>query len=212
MSSKKLLFCYHLPTRGRAGVKLGDAWYVSNVSIIFDAPCLFIHHLLCVLFTLHGIFMQFPELTFCSFCVSEKLQRKYSRNWMKQKLKSLITWHEDGVQRRAGDEPEADRTYWWRGPPLGRVTRGCDRLVHPLTSPFHLFNPLDGKTLGAQNLFQKTYYKPPPSSTRDREGPEALPGTLPERGITTGGLLHHHACLQSNVWVVYLRLRVHSSS
>ena len=29
-------FCfYHLPTRGRAGIKLGDAWYVSNVSIIF---------------------------------------------------------------------------------------------------------------------------------------------------------------------------------
>jgi hypothetical protein len=50
MSPQKLLFCYHLPTRGRARVKLGDAWYVSNVSIIFDAPCLFIHHLLCVLF------------------------------------------------------------------------------------------------------------------------------------------------------------------
>ena len=30
-------FCfYHLPTRGRAGIKLGDASYVSNVSIIFD--------------------------------------------------------------------------------------------------------------------------------------------------------------------------------
>ena len=29
-------FCfYHLPTRGRAWIKLGDAWYVSNVSIIF---------------------------------------------------------------------------------------------------------------------------------------------------------------------------------
>jgi hypothetical protein len=41
MSPQKLLFCYHLPTRGRAGVKLGDCWYVSNVSIIFDAPCLF---------------------------------------------------------------------------------------------------------------------------------------------------------------------------
>jgi hypothetical protein len=49
MSPKKLFFCYHLPTRGRAGVKLGDAWYVSNVPIIFDAPCLFIHHLLWVL-------------------------------------------------------------------------------------------------------------------------------------------------------------------
>jgi hypothetical protein len=49
MSPQKLLFCYHLPTRGRAGFKLGDAWYVSNVSIIFYAPCLSIHHLLCVL-------------------------------------------------------------------------------------------------------------------------------------------------------------------
>jgi hypothetical protein len=26
-----------------------EHWYVSNVSIIFDAPCLFMHHLLCVL-------------------------------------------------------------------------------------------------------------------------------------------------------------------
>jgi hypothetical protein len=42
---KNYFFRYHLPTRGRAGVKLGDAWYVSNVSIIFDAPCLFLHHL-----------------------------------------------------------------------------------------------------------------------------------------------------------------------
>jgi hypothetical protein len=49
MSPKKLFFCYHLPTWGRAGIKLGDAWYVSNVSIIFDDPCLFLHHLLCVL-------------------------------------------------------------------------------------------------------------------------------------------------------------------
>jgi hypothetical protein len=32
----------------------------------------------------------------------------------------------------------------------------------------------------------------------DREGPEALPSTLPERGITIGGLLHRHACLQSD--------------
>jgi hypothetical protein len=46
----------------------------------------------------------------------------------------------------------------------------------------------------------------------DREGPEALPGTLPERGMATGGLLHRHACLRSNEWVVYLGLWVHSSS
>ena len=33
-------FFYHLPTRGRAWIKLGDAWYVSNVSIIFDCSIL----------------------------------------------------------------------------------------------------------------------------------------------------------------------------
>jgi hypothetical protein len=44
--------------------------------------------------------------------------------------------------------------------------------------------------------FPETHRDPPPSSTRDREGLEALPGTLPERGITTGGLLHRHACLR----------------
>ena len=34
-------FCfYHLPTRGRAGIKLVDARYVSNVSIIFDCSML----------------------------------------------------------------------------------------------------------------------------------------------------------------------------
>jgi hypothetical protein len=46
----------------------------------------------------------------------------------------------------------------------------------------------------------------------DREGPEAHPGTLPERGIATRGLLHRHACLRSDEWVVYLGLRVHNSS
>jgi hypothetical protein len=44
--------------------------------------------------------------------------------------------------------------------------------------------------------FPETHRDPLPSSTRDREGPEALPGTLPERGIATGGLLHSHACLR----------------
>ena len=33
-------YFYHLPTRGRVGIKLGDAWYVSNVSIIFDCSML----------------------------------------------------------------------------------------------------------------------------------------------------------------------------
>jgi hypothetical protein len=39
--------------------------------------------------------------------------------------------------------------------------------------------------------FPETYREPPPSSTQDREGLEALPGTLPERAIATGGLMTH---------------------
>jgi hypothetical protein len=96
---------------------------------------------------------QFP--VFCCFCISENLHRKYSQNWTKQKLKSLITWHEDGVQRIAGDGPEASRTYWWCGPGAGHATRGCDCLVHPLTTPFRLYNPLDGKTLGPELFSRK---------------------------------------------------------
>jgi hypothetical protein len=35
--------------------------------------------------------------------------------------------------------------------------------------------------------FPETHRDPPPSSIRDRESPEALLGTLPERGLTTEG-------------------------
>ena len=48
-------FFYHLPTRGRAGIKLGDAWYVSNVSIIFD--CSMLYYLL--FWTLLGFIIHF---------------------------------------------------------------------------------------------------------------------------------------------------------
>jgi hypothetical protein len=132
---------------------------------------------------------QFP--IFCSFCVSEKLHRKYYQNWTKQKPKFLFFLTRD----RGG--PAGRRTIGWSGLPLARATRWCGRLAHLLMPPFRLYILLDKKTLRTQSIFQKTYCKPPPSSTRDREGPEALPGTLSERGITTGGLLHHHAYLRS---------------
>ena len=50
---KKFSF-YHLPTRGRARIKLGDAWYVSNVFIIFDCSMLLYYPLLMFMgFILH---------------------------------------------------------------------------------------------------------------------------------------------------------------
>jgi hypothetical protein len=141
---------------------------------------------------------QFPVL--CYFCVSEKLYRKYSQNWTKQKPKFLFfsTW--DGFQSRDGGGPGARHTIGWCGPAPRHATRWWGHLAHLLTLPFRLYILLGEENLNPQSIFHETYCKPPPSSTRDREGPEALPGTLPERGITTGGLLHHHACLRE--WCV----------
>ena len=48
-------YFYHLSTRGRAGIKLGDAWYVSNVSIIFDCSMLLYY----LFWMLMGLFLHF---------------------------------------------------------------------------------------------------------------------------------------------------------
>jgi hypothetical protein len=65
----------------------------------------------------------------------------------------------------------------------------------PDASPSPIKTPRREKPKDPIN-FPGTHHDPPPSSTQDREGPDALPGTLPERGIATRGLLHRHACLQ----------------
>jgi hypothetical protein len=153
---------------------------------------------------------QFP--IFCYFCVSEKLHRKYSRNWTKQK---------PNVQKftKASREPER-RQRGATGCPHHRVAQHapgpCPLVVRPPwpisgTAPSPIKTPRREKPK-YPITFPETHRDPPPSSTRDREGPEALPSTLPERGIATGGLLHRHACLWRDEWVVYLGLWVHSSS
>jgi hypothetical protein len=151
-------------------------------------------------------------LVFCSFCVSEKLHMKYSQNWMKQKLNLLIFTEasRSSKRRRRG-------ATGWPHHRAVRLAPGPRPLwVRPPwptsdAAPSPIKTPRWEKPKYPIN-FLETYRAPPPSSTWDREGPEALPGTLPERGITTGGLLRHHACLRHDEWVVYLGLWVHSSS
>jgi hypothetical protein len=136
---------------------------------------------------------------FLLFCVSKKLHRKYSRNWTKQKPNLLFFQNtsQSPKQRQRGartwPQPRAARAKPWPR------HQGVSPLVHFLTPPFRLYIPLDGKNLNTRSIFHETYYKSPSSSMRDREGPEALPGTLLERGISTGGLLHHHGRLRSDV-------------
>jgi hypothetical protein len=137
---------------------------------------------------------QFP--VFCCFCVSEKLRRKYSWNWTKQKPNIQIfnkaSRRPKRRQRGSTSRPHnrAARPRPWPRPLCVRPPRSTsDAAPSPIKTP-RREKPKDPIN------FQETHRDPPPSSTRDREGPEALPGTLLERGIATGGLLHRHACLR----------------
>jgi hypothetical protein len=130
-------------------------------------------------------------------------QKSYTRNILGiGRNKSRTSYFSQSVAKSKDETeggPEASQTLGWRGPSPGRTTRVSGHLVHLLTPPFRLYIPLDGKNLNTQSIFLETYCKPPPSSTRDWEDPEDLPGTLPERGIPARGLLHHHGRLRSDV-------------
>jgi hypothetical protein len=137
-----------------------------------------------------------PIPIFCCFCVSEKLHRKYSRNWTKQKPDiQIFTEASREMKRRqkgATGRPHHQGAQPTPGP--------CRPVVWALWStsdaaPSPIRTPRREKPKHPIT-FPETYRDLPPSWTRDREGPEALPGTLPERGIATGGLLHRHACLR----------------
>jgi hypothetical protein len=153
---------------------------------------------------------QFP--VFCYLCVLEKLHRKYSQNWMKQKL-NLLLFNEASRrpkrrQRGATGWPH-NRAVWsslWLCPLCVRPPWSTsDATPSPIKTPRR-------ETPKYPINFLETHRDPPLWSTRDQEGPEALSSTLPEGGITTRGLLHCHACLRRDEWVVYLGLWVHSSS
>jgi hypothetical protein len=135
-------------------------------------------------------------LVFCYFCVSEKLHRKYSRNWTKQK--SNIQILNEASRRPKRRRSRARGCPHHQGgvaqalamPPYGETPPGP-----LLTLPFAYNDPRWEKPKHPIN-FLETHRDPPPSSTQDRERPEALLGPLSERGIATGGLLHRHACLR----------------
>jgi hypothetical protein len=122
----------------------------------------------------------------------------FSRSVMESKAET------EGSQEAATPPHGAGHPQTTPGPGVGPWSTSWRR-------PSAYIFPLMGKPK-TRSIFLETYCKPPLSSMWYREGPEALPGTLPERGITAGGIVHHHVCLRSDVWVVYLGLRVHSSN
>jgi hypothetical protein len=137
---------------------------------------------------------QFP--VFCYFCVSENLHSKYSQNWTKQKPEVQIFTGASRTSKRrrsrargwphhqgARPSPGPHRPMVWApwstsdAAPSPIKTPRWEKPKHPITFP--------------EYIAIRRRHRP-----EDWEGPEALPGTLSERGIATGGLLHRHACLR----------------
>jgi hypothetical protein len=137
---------------------------------------------------------QFP--VFFYFCVSEKLHRKYSQNWTKPKPVVQIFHGASRTPKRRWSRARGRRQHQgaWPTPgprrpvvwapwstsdaaPSPIKTSRREKPKYPITFP--------------EYIAIRRHRRP-----EDREGLEALPGTLPEREIATGGLLHRHACLR----------------
>jgi hypothetical protein len=124
------------------------------------------HHLLCVLLTLRGIFMHFPELTYSRdatmpvpcfllfLCFRKVRQEIFSElDKTKAEVPNYLTRIRSPKERRRRTRVRPHHRV--ARAPLGRATRGCDHLVHPLTSPFRLYILLDEKTLGPELFSRK---------------------------------------------------------
>ena len=102
------------------------------------------------------------------------------------KTPSIFSHHVHGDRRRDGGEPRGPHTTWRRGsPPVrGEVVWGPQ--ASPGVSPSPIY------TSSSENpkypiKHPRKVPSPPSSSTLDREGSGALPGTLPERRSSPEG-------------------------
>ena len=148
-SASKILF-YHLPTRGRAGIKLGDAWYVSNVSIIFDCSML----LYLLFWTILGFIFHFYIIfgtnlltggpaQICCFMPISVFRGKWISDGVKTERNQLEKLFLEGKQpRELGVHVRGDtgcpRGWEARPPPLGAPPaswpplRSTDVLLSPI--------------------------------------------------------------------------------
>ena len=131
-SASKILF-YHLPTRGRAGIKLGDAWYVSNVSIIYEAFMLYYYVFWMIMgFLIHfyitfgtnlltggpaHIVVLLPVSVFRRKGISNGVQTEWNLR-QRDFLDIIWSWRLGVHVRRSSRQPQDRRLL----PPVGRAT------------------------------------------------------------------------------------------
>ena len=164
--------------------------------------------LLYVLLVLLGVFTDFLPLTywqdtkvpvpvFCCFWFHESWKINILRigkgNYFTKFYTRRLQKPEGGTWGATGGPHPAQGLV----PP----SRAWGRCGPPPAPPFRLFIHPDGKTLDIAQKFQKEV-----CSHRNRRGEIRSSSRHPARGeIITGGLLHHHARLWSDVWVVHHR-------
>ena len=190
-------YFYHLPTRGRAGIKLGDAWYVSNVSIIFDCSTLYYLLFWTLLgFTIHfyiifgtNLLIEGPAQNCCFFAyfrVSKKRNIKRSPNGMKP---SGAWFLERTRSRRLGPYVKQPT-----GRPRGRgraypPSPRCALHPHgpPVAPPTYFFLLYIPIYPGNIIYGAKTQFPPPQPSVSARSHLGAFAGAPPEGESTMEG-------------------------
>ena len=140
-----------------------------------------------------------PVPCFLLFLVSEILHRKYSRNWKIQKRKFLFLpcQHERPKRSRRRSPggahlPQARPSPWPRlawvwGPP------GPTSFALP-----HIYSPRRVKPYAKKRNPRNTP-TPPPSPKPSRGVLQQIPALCRRRRFVTGGHLHHHGRLRSDV-------------
>ena len=149
MSPQKLSLCYRLPTRGRVGTKLGDAWYVQNVSIIFFMfHACYILITTCLSYTLYHFyaFSGTNLLTRChsvsscfllSFCFRNSIL-EISSEFNANLTDLFLDRGEAAAQRRRPEASRGRQAGPRRGQGWARTPRPPPLLGCPLTPSFRL--------------------------------------------------------------------------
>jgi hypothetical protein len=167
--TSKIILLLSLTYSRMSRVKLGDAWYVSNVSIIFDAPCFFyticlvFRYTSCRFYAISGTNL----LTRCHsasslFSVVFVFQKSYTGNILRIARNkfgnSYFFRTKDDDQTGTGEGPEAGHTTRGRGPVPGRAHLWWGHPGGPLTPPLCLFKASVTKTLKQSAFFPEQFH------------------------------------------------------
>ena len=142
-----------------------------------------------------------PECQFrvsCCFLFQKYLHVKYRQNRGNLFLRTYNIGKLPEDRRPPGREAPGAHTPWGRSLGWGRAQLGCGGPGWPPAPILRLYIPLDAKTLIRKTIFHEKL-------RRGRHRQSQIGGVLTffpaacRRGNHHRGLLHHHACLRSDV-------------